>query len=198
MLVGLTGGIGSGKSVAGNFFNELGIDVIDADDVSRNILDNNNVARDFFIKSFGVEFLNKDNSINRDMLRTEIFKDNNKKDLLESIVHPAVREKLIEFVDKSNSIYKIIMVPLIFETKSKDFYDKIIVIDCDEKKQIERAIARDNKTKEDIRNIITNQATREERLSIADEVIVNNSSIENLKKHVIKIHQKFTGIKVDE
>tara|TARA_B100001113_G_scaffold2816_1_gene2428 strand:- start:12131 stop:12727 length:597 start_codon:yes stop_codon:yes gene_type:complete len=198
MLVGLTGGIGSGKSVAGNFFNELGIDVIDADDVSRNILDNNESARDLFIKNFGSEFLNKDNSINRDMLRTEIFKDRNKRNLLETIIHPAVREELIKFINKSKSIYKIIMVPLIFETKSKDFYDKIIVIDCEESKQIERATIRDEKAEEDIINIMSNQASREERLSIADEVINNNNSIENLRKQVIKIHQKFLGMNVNE
>jgi len=198
MLVGLTGGIGSGKSVAGNFFNELGIDVIDADDVSRNILDNNESARDLFIKNFGSEFLNKDNSINRDMLRTEIFKDRNKRNLLETIIHPAVREELIKFINKSKSIYKIIMVPLIFETKSKDFYDKIIVIDCEESKQIERATIRDEKAEEDIINIMSNQASREERLSIADEVINNNNSIENLRKQIIKIHQKFLGMNVNE
>tara|TARA_B100001250_G_C19642274_1_gene718825 strand:- start:299 stop:895 length:597 start_codon:yes stop_codon:yes gene_type:complete len=198
MLVGLTGGIGSGKSVAGNFFYELGIDVIDADDISRNILDSNNKAKDLFIKSFGIQFLNKDNSINRDMLRTEIFKDNNKKSLLESIIHPLVREELIDFIDKSKSIYKIIMVPLIFETRSKDFYDKIIVVDCDERKQIERASARDAKVEGDIINIINSQATREERLSIADEVLINNNSLENLKKQIIKIHQKFIGMNIDE
>ena len=90
------------------------------------------------------------------------------------------------------------MVPLIFETKSKDFYDKIIVIDCEESKQIERATIRDEKAEEDIINIMSNQASREERLSIADEVINNNNSIENLRKQIIKIHQKFLGMNVNE
>ena len=174
MLVGLTGGIGSGKSAAGKFFYELGIDVIDADEVAKKVLDDNKKAKNLFIDKFGSEFLNKDKSINRDLLRTKIFKNSDKKALLESIVHPIVREEISSFIEQSNSIYKIIMVPLIFETKSQDFYDKIIVIDCDEEKQIERASVRDGKLNEDIINIIKSQASRKERISIADQVINNN------------------------
>ena len=198
MIVGLTGGIGSGKSAAGKYFIELGIDVIDADHVSRNILDENTKAKDLFIKNFGESFLDQNNNIDRDLLRTDIFINKDKKDKLESIIHPIVREEIIEFINKSDSIYKIIMVPLIYETNSKDFYDKIIVIDSDESNQIERASKRDNKSKEDIMNIINNQASREQRNSIADEIILNNLTLDDLKNQVIKIHQKLLGINIDE
>ena len=198
MIVGLTGGIGSGKSAAGKYFIELGIDVIDADHVSRNILNENIKAKDLFVKNFGERFLDQSNNIDRDLLRTEIFIEKDKKDKLESIIHPIVREEIIEFINKSDSIYKIIMVPLIYETNSKDFYDKIIVIDSDESNQLERASQRDNKSKEDILNIINNQASREQRNSIADEIILNNSSLDDLKNQVIKIHQKLLGINIDE
>ena len=198
MIVGLTGGIGSGKSVAGKYFIELGIDVIDADHVSKNILDKNTKAKDLFIKKFGKKFLDKNNNIDRDLLRAEIFIDKDKKDLLESIIHPIVRDEITEFINQSDSIYKIIMVPLIYETNSKDFYDKIIVIDSDESNQIERASKRDNKSKEDIINIINNQASREQRNSIADMIILNNSSLDDLKNQVIKMHQKLLGINIDE
>ena len=90
------------------------------------------------------------------------------------------------------------MVPLIYETQSKHIYDKIIVIDCDENKQIDRATKRDNKSKEDILNIINNQASRSQRKSIANYVIENNSSKEELKSQVIKIHQKLLGINIDD
>ena len=90
------------------------------------------------------------------------------------------------------------MVPLIYETQSSHFYDKIIVIDCDKEKQIERAIKRDNKSKENIINIINSQASRDQRKSIANYIIENNSSIEDLKSQVIKIHQELLGIKIDE
>ena len=198
MIVGLTGGIGSGKSVAGDFFIELGIDVIDADHVSKNILDDNKIAKKLFLEHFGKKFIDKNNNIDRALLRDEIFKNEDKKEALESIIHPIVREEILNFIENSKSVYKIIMVPLIYETNSQDFYDKIIVVDCKEENQIIRASKRDNKTKNDIINIMKNQASGDERISIADEVIKNDSSLDELKKQVIKVHQKLLGINIDD
>ena len=198
MIVGLTGGIGSGKSVAGDFFIELGIDVIDADHVSKNILDDNESAKKLFLEKFGEKFIDKNNNVDRALLRDEIFKNENKKEALESIIHPLVREEIFNFIENSNSVYKIIMVPLIYETNSQDFYDKIVVVDCKEENQIIRASKRDNKTKNDIINIMKNQASSDERMSIADEVIKNDSSLDDLKKQVIKVHQKLLGINIDD
>ena len=198
MIVGLTGGIGSGKSVAGDFFIELGIDVIDADHVSKNILDDNESAKKLFLEHFGEKFIDKNNNVDRALLRDEIFKNENKKEALESIIHPLVREEIFTFIENSNSVYKIIMVPLIYETNSQDFYDKIVVVDCKEENQIIRASKRDNKTKNDIINIMKNQASSDERMSIADEVIKNDSSLDDLKKQVIKVHQKLLGINIDD
>ena len=198
MIVGLTGGIGSGKSVAGNFFIELGIDVIDADHVSKNILDDNESAKKLFLEHFGEKFIDKNNNVDRALLRDEIFKNEDKKEALESIIHPLVREEIFNFIENSNSVYKIIMVPLIYETNSQDFYDKIVVVDCKEENQIIRASKRDNKTKNDIINIMKNQASSDERMSIADEIIKNDSSLDDLKKQVIKVHQKLLGINIDD
>tara|TARA_Y100001970_G_scaffold38335_1_gene47281 strand:+ start:108 stop:701 length:594 start_codon:yes stop_codon:yes gene_type:complete len=197
MIIGLTGGIGSGKSAAANFFIELGIDVIDADDISKNVLTENNKAKKAFIEKFGDHYI-QNNKIDREALREDIFKDKIKRKTLESIVHPAVREEILKFINDSDSIYKIVMVPLIVETNSADFYDKIIVVDCENNLQIERASSRDNQTKENIINIISNQASREERLKIADFIISNNSNLEHLKNSVIKIHQKILGINIDD
>ena len=198
MVVGLTGGIGSGKSCAGKFFQEVGIDVIDADKIAKNIINTNIEAKQVFIEKFGQEYIDSKQQIDRHLLRDEIFKDVNKKNILESIIHPFVRKEIQTFVEESDSIYKIIMVPLIYETNSMKFYEKIIVVDCDKEKQINRASKRDNQTKSNIENIIKNQASRKERLSIADEIIDNNSSLENLKNQVLRIHQKFLGINIDE
>ena len=198
MIVGLTGGIGSGKSVAGDFFIELGIDVIDADHVSKNILDDNESAKKLFLEHFGEKFIDKNNNVDRALLRDEIFKNEDKKEALESIIHPLVRKEIFNFIENSNSVYKIIMVPLIYETNSQDFYDKIVVVDCKEENQIMRASKRDNKTKNDIINIMKNQASSDERMSIADEVIKNDSSLDDLKKQVIKVHQKLLGINIDD
>ena len=198
MIVGLTGGIGSGKSIAGDFFIELGIDVIDADHVSKNIIDDNESEKKLFLEQFGEKFIDKNNNVDRALLRDEIFKNENKKEALESIIHPLVREEIFNFIENSNSVYKIIMVPLIYETNSQDFYDKIVVVDCKEENQIIRASKRDNKTKNDIINIMKNQASSDERMSIADEVIKNDSSLDDLKKQVIKVHQKLLGINIDD
>ena len=197
MIVGLTGGIGSGKSAAAKFFIELGIDVIDTDEVSKNILLENKKAKKDFITEFGSRYI-KNNKIDRELLRKEIFKDKTKKKILESIIHPAVRDEISKFIINSDSIYKIVMVPLIVETNSVEFYDKIIVIDCETKLQLERASDRDNQSKENIADIMQNQASRKERLEIADFVILNNSDLENLRGSVIKTHQKLLGIKLDE
>ena len=163
----------------------------------RNILDTNKKARKLFVKSFGNEFIDKKGNVNREQLRTTIFDDKEKKMSLESIIHPLVREEIINFTKQSKSIYKIVMVPLIYETQSSNFYEKIIVIDCDEQEQIERASKRDGKSKENILSIIKTQASRNERNSIADFIILNDSSIEDLRLKVIQIHQKLLGINID-
>ena len=198
MIVGLTGGIGSGKSNAVKIFRELGIDSIDADHVAKDALDKNKEGKEQFLKDFGSEFLDDQNKIDRDLLRKKIFHDQDKKNILESLVHPIVRNEIENFLKNSKSIYSIVMVPLIIETNSTDFYDKIVVVDCETNLQIERASSRDNQSQENIIHIMKNQASREDRLEIADYVIENNSSLDDLRKLVIKTHQKILGIKVDD
>ena len=198
MVVGLTGGIGSGKSSAANIFKEFGIDCIDADNVAKNILDLNENTRKLFINEFGDKYIDKDNKINREILREDIFNDKSKIEKLESIIHPKVRDEIFKFIENSSSIYTIVDVPLIFETNSKDFYDKIVLVDCETNTQISRASQRDNRSNESIMKIIKNQATREQRLSIADYVISNDSTFENLKKEVIKTHQLLLGLNINE
>ena len=197
MIIGLTGGIGSGKSAAAEYFTELGIDVIDADEVSKNILVKNENAKKAFTDRFGEKYI-KNNQIDREALREDIFQDEVKRKNLESIIHPIVRDEIGQFLVNSKSIYKIVMVPLIIETNSVEFYDKIIVVDCETNLQIERASSRDNQNKENIINIMNNQATREERLKIASFVIENNSNLDDLRDAVIKTHQKILGIEIDE
>ena len=197
MIIGLTGGIGSGKSAAAEYFTELGIDVIDADEVSKNILIKNENAKKAVTKRFGEKYI-KNNQIDREALREDIFQDEAKRKNLESIIHPIVRDEIGKFLVNSKSIYKIVMVPLIIETNSVEFYDKIIVVDCETNLQIERAASRDNQSKENIVNIMNNQATREERLKIASFVIENNSNLDDLRNSVIKTHQKILGIEIDE
>lgn len=191
MIVGLTGGIGSGKSAAANFFVELGVDLIDADDLAKNVLNKNSKGYKLFINEFGEQYLDNDKNIDRDLLRKTIFNDSNKKNKLENIIHPQVRSGIEEFIKSSKSDYCIVVVPLIYETRSSSYYDRILVIDCDEEIQINRSAIRDNTENKEIKKIISKQASREERLSIADDVILNNRTLDSLKEEVIKLHKKY-------
>ena len=194
MIIGLTGGIGSGKSAAAEIFKDIGIDLIDADDLARDSLNINSEGYKLFINEFGEKYLDKNKHINRELLRRDIFNDLAAKLKLENIVHPLVKSGIEVFINNSKSDYCIIVAPLIYETGSYKFYDRILVIDCDVDTQIERTSKRDNQTKNEIVNILNKQATREERMSIADEVILNNGSIEHLRNSVLDTHKKYMEI----
>lgn len=191
MIIGLTGGIGSGKSAAADLFNNLGIDTIDADDLAKDSLNISSQGYELFIKEFGKKYLDENKNINRELLRKDIFNDPAAKLKLENIIHPLVRTGIQSFIDNSSSEYCIVVVPLIFETNTSKFYDRILVIDCDVDTQISRTSKRDKQTNNAIKNIINKQATREQRLSIADDVIQNNGSLESLRDAIFKTHKKY-------
>jgi len=194
MIIGLTGGIGSGKSAAAALFKDIGVDLIDADDLARDSLNINSEGYKLFIDEFGDKYLDENKNINRELIRKLIFNDSDAKSKLENIIHPIVRSGIETFIKNKKSDYCIIVVPLIFETNSSKIYDRVLVIDCDVDVQISRTSKRDNQTKSDIKNIVNKQATREQRLSIADEVIVNNGSLDLLRNEVLKIHKKYLEI----
>ena len=194
MIIGLTGGIGSGKSAVASLFKDIGVDLIDADDLARDSLNINSEGYKLFIDEFGDKYLDENKNINRELIRKLIFNDSNAKSKLENIIHPIVRSGIETFIRNTKSNYCIIVVPLIFETNSSKIYDRILVIDCDVDVQISRTSKRDNQAKSDIENIINKQATREQRLSIADDVIVNNGSLDLLRMEVLKIHKKYLEI----
>ena len=194
MIIGLTGGIGSGKSAAAALFKDIGVDLIDADDLARDSLNINSEGYKLFIEEFGDKYLDENKNINRELIRKLIFNDSDAKSKLENIIHPIVRSGIETFIRNTKSNYCIIVVPLIFETNSSKIYDRVLVIDCDVDVQISRTSKRDNQAKSDIENIINKQATREQRLSIADDVIVNNGSLDLLRMEVLKIHKKYLEI----
>ena len=194
MIIGLTGGIGSGKSAAAALFKDIGVDLVDADDLARDSLNINSEGYRLFIEEFGDEYLDENNNINRELIRKLIFNDSDAKSKLENIIHPIVRTGIETFIKNKKSDYCIIVVPLIFETNSSKIYDRVLVIDCDVDVQISRTSKRDNQTKSDIENIVNKQATREQRLSIADDVIANNGSLDLLRNEVLKMHKKYLEI----
>ncbi len=189
MIIGLTGGIGSGKSAAANFFQNEGITVIDTDNLAREVIEKETTGFKSIVDYFGSNILDEDGSIDRGKLRREVFDNNKKKKVLESITHPLVRELMAERIAAAQSPYSIIVVPLIYETKSMSAYNRILVIDCDPELQLERATSRDNNSNRLIQKIIDSQCSREERLSIANDVIPNNDSLKNLKSRSLEMHK---------
>ena len=191
MLIGLTGGIGSGKSLAGDFFKSKNIDVIDADDLAQNALDREGEGYKKFLDIFGETFLDENSEIDRKALRKYIFQNPEMKNKLEEIVHPIVQNGILNFINNSNSIYRIIIVPLIAETNSYTFYDRVLAIDCKKEIQIERASKRDNSNEEQILKIIQSQASSEDRNKIANDVVENNDTKDEFLMSLEDIHKKY-------
>ena len=191
MLIGLTGGIGSGKSLAGDFFKSKNIDVIDADDLAHNALDIEREGYKKFLDIFGETFLDENSEIDRKALRKYIFQNPEMKNKLEEIVHPIVQNGILNFINNSNSIYRIIIVPLIAETNSSSFYDRVLAIDCKKEIQIERASKRDNSNEEQILKIIQSQASSEDRNKIANDVVENNDTKDEFLMNLEDIHKKY-------
>ena len=188
MIIGLTGGIGSGKSAAADFFQKEGVEVIDADNLSKEVVKKNTTGYRKVLNYFGKEICDSDGEIDRSELRKQIFNNAEKRTVLEKITHPLVRDRIKEIITTSESPYSIIEVPLIFETNSMYAYDRILVIDCDQNLQLQRASTRDGSSKKSIQKIIDSQCSRLDRLSIANDVISNDDSLENLKIKSLAMH----------
>ena len=191
MLIGLTGGIGSGKSLAGDFFKSKNIDVVDADDLAHHALDREGEGYKKFLDIFGETFLDENSEIDRKALRKYIFQNPEMKNKLEEIVHPIVQNGILKFINNSNSTYRIIIVPLIAETNSSSFYDRVLAIDCKKEIQIERASKRDNSNEEQILKIIQSQASSEDRNKIANDVVENNDTKDEFLMNLEDIHKKY-------
>ena len=199
LTVGLTGGIGCGKTTVTNLFIELGVSVIDADDIAHMLVRPGQPALQIIAEQFGSEFLLANGELSRDKLRSHIYNNPKDKTKLESILHPLVFEKMQQELNKLDAPYGILSIPLLFETNFQHHVDYVVVIDCDESTQIERVKLRDNLPIEEVKSIISTQCTRAFRLEKADEIINNNGPLETLAPQIERLHEKFlnisTGIK---
>ena len=194
MIIGLTGGIGSGKSSAANFFSAHNVLVLEADELAKEAITKGTDGFMQVVDCFGESILNESGEIDRDLMRERIFSDHTMKSKLESIIHPLVGNKILEKISESIALYTVVEVPLIFETNSMNNYDRILVIDCYKSLQLERSTRRDKNSQELIQKIIDSQCTREERLSIANDVIANNGSLEELKHKIKETHYFYTEL----
>ncbi|MDC1311602.1 dephospho-CoA kinase [Burkholderiales bacterium] len=196
LIVGLTGGIGSGKSAASDAFESLGIQVIDTDKISHFLTTVNSDCLKIIVDTFGSNVLKK-NQLNRTKLREIIFGDDCARKKLEDILHPRIRQKVEEALDEANGIYVIVVVPLLVEKKAYEFINRILVVDCDEKTQIERVRKRNNLNENEVRDILRAQATRQKRLTAADDVIQNSGDMQSLIEQVQFFHKKYLRISSD-
>jgi dephospho-CoA kinase len=191
LTIGLTGGIGSGKSTVANFFRKLRIQVIDADSLAREFIEPNQSAYFAIVNKFGSRVLTEAGNLSKQALREIIFTDPAERAWLEGLLHPLITKKIAEEIARSTSPYVVIVIPLLIETGMTDIVDRILVIDSPVTKQIERVIARDSSSKDMVLNIINSQATREQRLTFANDIILNDNTVAYLQKQVAKLHKYY-------
>ena len=187
-ILGLTGGIGSGKSAAARCFVDLGVHLVDADDAARWVVEPDRPALAQIAEHFGGAVLLADGALNRPALRELIFKDPQQRVWLEGLLHPLIREEIREYLSRSESPYSILVSPLLLETTQHQMVQRVLVIDVPEAVQVERTVLRDTTNEEQVRAILKVQASRDERLSRADDVIVNDCDPAWLKREVERLH----------
>ncbi|MBI4357056.1 MAG: dephospho-CoA kinase [Gammaproteobacteria bacterium] len=198
LKIGLTGGIGSGKTAVSRFFSALKVPVIDADKISHELVAPGQASYAAIVGKFGVNCLRKSGKIDRPTLRKEIFAHPEKRLWLESLLHPLIRAEMFSRMSHLSSPYCIIVIPLLTETQDKnlikDLIDRVLVVDVPERLQTKRVMVRDHLKAAEARAILKVQSQRAKRLQWADDVMRNEGSLENLRKQVLALHQKYLSL----
>ena len=189
--VALTGGIGSGKSTVADEFAHLGVTVIDADIIARQVVEPGTPALLAIAERFGPQMINDDGSLNRRRLRERIFAHSEDKAWLNALLHPLIQQETRRQMQASTSPYLLWVVPLLVENRLTDKADRILVVDVPKETQIERTIRRDGVSREHAEHILAAQATREQRLAAADDVIENMGSADAVASHAARLHDKY-------
>lgn len=189
LVVGLTGGIGSGKTAASEHFKSLGITIVDADEVSRQVVEPGTPALSQIAEHFGERVLNTDQSLDRRALRDIVFNHPDEKKWLEQLLHPLIGMETFRQLQASQSAYTIFVSPLLIEIGQDKMTQRILVVDAPESEQVSRTIKRDDTDAESVKSIMQSQASRALRLEKADDVLLNDGSLENLKEKVEALHR---------
>lgn len=191
LYVGLTGGMGCGKSTVSKLFAERGAGIIDTDVIAHQLTLGNGDAIPAIREAFGNDYVGSDGALSRDKMRTLVFSDNAAKQRLESIIHPLIFARAMdELQPLQNKPYIMVAVPLLFTSAAfQQLVQRALVVDCTEEQQVSRVMARNHMTEIEVRNIIAQQTPRAERLRRADDIITNDSSIENLTAQVDFLHK---------
>ncbi|QLE08400.1 dephospho-CoA kinase [Pseudoalteromonas shioyasakiensis] len=190
-VLGLTGGIGSGKSAVSAMFEELGIQVVDADVVAREVVEPGSIGLKKITEHFGNEILTSEGTLDRAKLRTIIFANESEKQWLNSLLHPLIRESMITQLKQATSQYVILVAPLLFENGLEKYCDHTLLIDVPVEVQITRTTARDNVSTELAKQIIASQMSRADKQKKATDILDNNRPLEEVKIDVLKLHKKY-------
>lgn len=190
-IIGVTGGIGSGKSAVMRAFQAKGIEAVDADDMARVVVEPGQPALEAIAEHFGPDILTPEGALNRPALRAIIFSDTHAKNWLETLLHPLINRELRARLAAAQSPYALLVSPLLFETGQDELVDRILVVDVPEAVQLARASVRDGADPEQIKRIMANQMAREERLARADDVLDNSGDMADLERQVVELHQKY-------
>jgi len=194
LIIGLTGGIGSGKSTVASRFKELGITVVDADQKSRDVVQAGQPALKAIAQEFGEDILLEDGQLNRAKLREIIFNSDEKRHWLEQLLHPLIRDAIEFDLNNATSDYAILESPLLFETDQHQMTDTTLLVDVPVEVQISRTCDRDNNTEEQVRNIIKAQMPREIKQEKADHVLDNSRALDQVEEDIIALHKTFTAL----
>ncbi len=193
-VVGLTGGIGSGKSTVANAFSTLGVPVIDTDQLARELVAPGQTALAEIVAEFGADIILANGELDRNAMRQRIFTDPAQKSRLESILHPRIRQRIRTLLADIKAPYSIVVIPLLLEAGQADLVDRILVVDAPEKERLKRVAARDGLSDNAVMTIIAAQADRKTRLDAADDVIVNDQDIGALTERVQELHKLYMDI----
>ena len=194
LRIGLTGGIASGKSTVANMFASYGVPIIDTDLIAREVVQPGQPALDDIRHEFGDDIIAEDGSLDRAEMRRIVFSDEDARKRLEAITHPRIGDATRAQAAEAGGDYQIIVVPLLVTSALRDYVDRVLAVDCDEDTQIRRLIERDSEAEGQARRMLAAQATREERLAIADDVISNTTSIEDTQRQVDELHRSYTRL----
>ena len=190
-VLGITGGIGSGKTAVTDIFSELNIDVIDADIASRKAVEKGSSSLKEIEDHFGSEIILNDGNLDRQKLREVIFDNEEEKDWLEKLLHPQILRIISSELAESRTAYTILVSPLLFETGQYKLCSRTLLVDVEEKLQIARASKRDNVSEEQIKSIIEAQMSRSEKITLANDIVINNGSLEDLREEIISLHNNY-------
>ncbi|SEO82439.1 dephospho-CoA kinase [Nitrosovibrio sp. Nv6] len=195
LIIGLTGGIGSGKTSAANFFSVLGIDIVDTDVIAHELTQPKGAAIDAIRQTFTDRFITAEGALNREEMRRLVFSDSGSRRKLETILHPLIRDEASRRAALFSAPYGIVVVPLLLETgQYRELIHRILLVDCDECDQIARATARTGLDESTVRAIMATQLSREERLQQADDVITNDADLPHLARQVGVLHEKYLAL----